>query len=289
MQDKKIIEQLKSLGFREYDAKVFTALLNGKLMTVSEIAKESKIVRNSVYEIVKSFVEKGYCNEIETNRFLSYQIINPRIILDKIIKEHNEKHSSSIQLITDAFSNIQELYKSKSTNDWESENEIELIRGFNKHRIAKYIELFKNSKTEVLGMFRLKGVVTDELDKTASKLIKRGGTVKTIYQTSLNFRIVRDGISKPAEPEDLIRICESFEKYGEQVRLSQIEIPNISIFDREKIFINISEKTVPRDKQADIIIHNPNFCKHMIDLFSFYWDRAVTIEEYKTSLYKISS
>ncbi len=286
MQDKKIIEKLKSLGFREYDAKVFTALLNGKSMTASEIAKESNIVRNSVYEIVKSFVEKGYCNEIETNRFLSYQIINPQIILDKIIKEHNEKHRSSIELITDAFSNIQELYINKSNNAWESENEIELIRGFNKHRIAKYLDLFKNSKTEVLGMFRLKGVVSDELDKTAAKLIKKGGIVKTIYQISLNFRIVRNGISKPAEPEDLIRICESFEKYGEQVRLSHTEIPNISIFDRKNIFINISEKTVPRDKQADIIISNPNFSRHMIDLFSFYWDKAITIDEYKASLYK---
>lgn len=289
MQDKKIIEKLKSLGFREYDAKVFTALLNGKSMTASEIAKESNIVRNSVYEIVKSFVEKGYCNEIETNRFLSYQIINPQIILDKIIKEHNEKHRASTELITDAFGNIQEIYKNKSNQAWESENEIELIRGFNKHRIAKYLELFKNSKTEVLGMFRLKGVVSDELDKTAAKLIKKGGIVKTIYQISLNFRIVRNGISKPAEPEDLIRICESFEKYGEQVRLSQIEIPNISIFDRKNIFINISEKTVPRDKQADIIISNPNFSRHMIDLFSFYWDKAITIDQYKASLYKNTS
>jgi sugar-specific transcriptional regulator TrmB len=286
LQDKKIIEKLKSLGFREYDAKVFTALLNGKSMTASEIAKESNIVRNSVYEIVKSFVEKGYCNEIETNRFLSYQIINPQIILDKIIKENNEKHRASTELITDAFSNIQELYKNKSNQAWESENEIELIRGFNKHRIAKYLELFKNSKTEVLGMFRLKGVVSDELDKTASKLIKKGCIIKTIYQISLNFRIVRNGISKPAEPEDLIRICESFEKYGEQVRLSQIEIPNISIFDRKNIFINISEKTVPRDKQADIIISNPNFSRHMIDLFSFYWDKALTIEEYKKGLFR---
>ncbi|RPI18342.1 MAG: hypothetical protein EHM58_05785 [Ignavibacteriae bacterium] len=286
MQDKNIIEKLKTLGFREYDAKVFTALLNGIPMTVSEIAKDAKVIRNSVYEIVKSFVEKGYCNEIETNRFLSYQIINPQIILDKIIREHNAKHFEATAIIQDAFGDVLQLYKERSSNISKSENEIELIRGFNKHRIAKYLDLFKNAKKEVLGMFRLKGVVSDELDKHAEKLIKQGGVIKSIYQISLNFRIIRNGKSGNAEPEDLIRICESFENYGEQVRLSYNEIPNISIFDQEKIFINISEKTVPRDKQADIIISNPNFSKHIIDLFSFYWEKAITIEEYKTSLYK---
>jgi sugar-specific transcriptional regulator TrmB len=281
---KDLIEKLKSLGFKEYEAKVFIVLLKGSSMSASDIAKESNVIRNSIYDILKSFVEKGYCNEIETNTILNYRIIDPQIILDKIEKDYNDKHKSSLTLLKDTFGEIQSLYKPGTQENENKENEIELIRGFNKHRVAKYLELFRNTNKEVLGMFRLKGVVTDELDTTAKKLITNGGVIRSIYQISLDFKILKAGKLIPATPEDLVRVCESFEKYGEQVRLSNIKIPNISIFDKENIFINMSEKSVPKNKQADIIIKNPDFASHMIDLFNFYWEQGITVEEYKKTI-----
>ena len=40
-------------------------------------------------------------------------------------------------------------------------------------------------------------------------------------------------------------------------------------------------KTLPKHKQADIIIKNPAFAENMRDLFSFYWDKGLTVEEFK--------
>ncbi len=284
MDNKELIEKLKSLGFKEYEAKVFLVLLKGTPLSASDIAKESHVIRNSIYDILKSFVEKGYCNEIETNTILNYQIINPQIILDKIEKDNNVKYQSSVTLLKDTFVEVQSLYNTKKETNESSENGIELIRGFNKHRVAKYLELFKKTEKEVLGMFRLKGVVTDELDTTAAKLIKSGGAIKSIYQISLDFKILKDGEFIPATSDDLIRVCKTFEKYGEQVRLSQLKIPNISIFDKENVFMNISDNSVSKNKQADIIIKNPDFASHMIDLFNFYWEQGLTIEEYKKTI-----
>lgn len=284
MDNKEIVDKLKTLGFKEYEAKVFIVLLKGTPMSASEISKESRVIRNSIYDILKSFVEKGYCNEIETNTILNYRIINPQIILDKIEKDYNEKFKSSVSLLKDTFGEIQSIYNTKKETSESSENEIELIRGFNKHRVAKYLELFKQTKKEVLGMFRLNGVVTDELDTTAEKLIKGGGAIKSIYQISLDFKVLKDGNFFPAKPEDLVRVCESFERYGEQVRLSKMKIPNISIFDKENIFINMSDRTVPKNKQADIIIKNPDFVSHIIDLFNFYWEQGLTVEEFKDTI-----
>jgi len=284
MKDIELIEKLRTLGFKEYEARVFIVMLKGEPMSASDISKESKVIRNSIYDILKSFVDKGYCNEIETNTILKYRIIDPQIILDKIERDYNAKHKSSITLLKDTFGEIQSLYKSQKNENKTKENEIELIRGFNKHRVAKYLELFKNTKKEVLGMFRLNGVVTAELDSTAEKLISSGGVIRSIYQISLDFKIIKDGKSYPASEEDLIHVCESFEKYGEQVRLSNMKIPNISVFDKENIFINMSEKSVPKNKQADIIIKNPDFAEHMIDLFNFYWEHGMTVQQYKNSI-----
>ncbi len=284
MTNKNSIEKLKALGFKEYEAKVFLVLLKGVPMSASAIAKEANIIRNSIYDILKSFVEKGYCNEIETNTILNYRIIDPQIILDKIKKSYHDSFNTNLSLLTNTFNEFQPIYKSAPKDRTNKDLNIELIRGFNKHRVAKYAEILKHTEFEVLGMYRLNGTVSEELDSTAEKLIRNGGTVKSIYMATLDFKVVKDGKAIPANHEDLVRVLESFEKYGEKVRISKVKIPNITIFDKTKVFINISDKDIPKNKRADIIISNPDLAEHITDLFNYYWEKGLTIEEYKKSI-----
>ena len=91
-----------------------------------------------------------------------------------------------------------------------------------------------------------------------------------------------DCVATPATKEDLIRVCEKFQKAGEQIRLSEKEIPNMVVFDEEIVFNNISDKEIPKHKQADIIIKNKNNAKFMIDLFEYYWSNGMAIEQFKS-------
>ncbi len=74
-----------------------------------------------------------------------------------------------------------------------------------------------------------------------------------------------------------------FKKNGEDVRISTVKIPNVTVFDRQNVFINIAgDKSVPKHKQADIIINNTDFSEHMKDLFNYYWQISQTIDEFKS-------
>jgi sugar-specific transcriptional regulator TrmB len=281
MSKQALIEKLKALGFKEYEAKTFLVLLKGKPMSASQIAKEARIIRNSIYDILKSFVEKGYCNEIETDTILNYQIIDPQIILDKIEKNYFDSYKSNVVTLKTTFDELQELYKSGTEEEYHPDINIQLVRGFNRHRVAKYTELFKNSHKEVFGMYRLNWVVSEELDSIAEKFIKSGGKIKSIYMSDLDFKIVKNGKVVPATNDDFTRVCEAFEKQGEEVRISESKIPNITVFDGSNVFINMGGKEVPKNKHADIIIKNPDLAQHMADLFHFYWDRSMSVQEYK--------
>lgn len=281
-----LLEELKQLGFNEYKAKVFIALSSGKIMSASEIVEEAKIVRGSIYDILKSFTAKGYCNEIETNRVLQYQIIDPDIILDKIIKEYTEEHGTVLNRLKSTFTKIKENY-STINNNGESKNiNIELIRGYNKHRISKYRELLASAEKEICGMYKFKGLVSDEADEIAMSLINKGGKVKSIYQIGLDFKIVKGDEEIESNPEDLIKVCRKFEANGEQIRLSEKEIPNMTIIDSENVFINTEDKWIQRQSQADIIMRRSNFAKYMHDLFDYYWNDSLTIEEYQSKIEK---
>ncbi len=282
MTTQNLIEKLKSVGFKEYESKVFIVLLKGIPMSASEIAKEAKIIRNSIYDILKSFVQKGFCNEIETNTILNYQVIDPEIVMDKIMREYTDGYHNKLESLKDTFTELKTIYNAKTEKNEGADLGIQLIRGINAHRVAKYADLLKNSKTEVLGMYRLKWLVSDELNADAIRIVKGGGTVKTIYQVSPDFKIIKGGKPEAGSAAALIKVCETFRENGEDVRLSDVKIPNITVFDNENIFINMTgEKNVPKYKQADIIIKNPEFASHMRDLFNFYWNQSITIEEFK--------
>lgn len=241
-------------------------------MSASEIAKEAKIIRNSIYDILKSFVEKGYCNEIETNTILNYQIIDPAIILDKITSDYKKNFNNKLLSLNETFGELQQIYKSESGKSEGPYKNIQLIRGFNKHRVARYMELVNSSQKEILGMYSPRRVVVEELSRDAQRFIKDGGVIRSIYQLS-------DDSSLNAE---LVEACELFQKGGEQVRLAPFKLPNISVFDSENVFINLSaDKNVPKHKQADLIIKNSDYAGHMKDLFDTYWGRAIKIEDYK--------
>ena len=274
-----IIEKLKELGFKEYESKVFSVLLKGSLMSASEIAKEAKIIRNSIYDILKSFVEKGYCNEIETNSVLQYQILDPEIIFGKLEIDLNDSHRKNVELLKDTLSEVKPIYNTRKKDD--KEVKIELVRGYNKHRVAKYIDLLKETKKKLYGMYRLRGLVSEELDEIAGKIIKNGGEVRSIYHISLDFKVQKNGKSESAKNEDLLRILQSFEKNGEKVRLSEKEIPNMTIFDEKKVFFNLGDKSVPTNKKADLIVKYEDYAGYMNDLFEYYWDNSITTEEYK--------
>lgn len=278
MQSNELIDKLQQIGFKEHESKIFLVLLKGSALSASEIAQKANIRRTSVYEVLKSFASRGFCNEIETNTILKYEIIDPRVISDKIEREIKQYNDSRISNLKETFSEFGKLYRSEE-NTGNSNVKIELIRGFNKHRQEKFIEIFKSAEQEILFMIRLEGYVSEELDSDAKNFFKKGGVIKSIYESSLNFKIIKDESRQDATLKDLLRICRRFENAGEQVRISGTELPNITIFDRKIVFINIQDKTVPRHNNADIIIKNEDFAKRMIDLFEHYWNKSRTISD----------
>jgi sugar-specific transcriptional regulator TrmB len=274
-----LILKLKSLGFTDYEARIFIALLQGHFMSATEIAESAKIRRTDVYSVLKSFVEKGYCNEIETNTILKYEMIDPDVILDKILHKIQKEKELQVVSFSDTFKNLKPLYKSKSEEAKYSN--IELIRGYNQHRQAKLFDLLKKAKKEILFMIRLEIYISDEVDETAAKFIKSGGVIKSIYEIASGFKVRKDGKWITGDTSDLVKTFSKFEKYGEQVRLSKTKIPNFTIFDRKTVFMNIVDKTVPRYNEADIILRNKDFAESMTEVFETFWQKSLAPNDYK--------
>lgn len=274
-----LINKLKFLGFTEYESKVFLALIKGHNMSAPEISKSAKIRRTDVYDILKSFVEKGFCNEIETNSVLMYEIIDPEIILDKLELKAQKEKEKHIKSLKDTFKDLKPLYGSEKT-DKKSFN-IELIRGYNVRRVEKFYDLIRNSKKEILLMIRMEMYLSDQIDRTAAEFIKKGGVLKSIYELSENFKIKKHDRWVDCTDADIYTVFSGFESYGEKVKLSKTKVPNLAIFDRETVFLNVVDKSDTRkNNEADVIFKNKDFAETMVEMFNRAWERSYMLKEY---------
>ena len=276
------IKNLEALGFTNYESKVFCVLFEGHSMTGSEIAKSAKIPRSSAYDILKSFTEKGFCNEIQTSSVVLYELIDPTVVEDKL--GHEIKNSAKLRLekLQNSFDRLKPLFKAKEKG--KDKVDVELIKGFNKHRQLKFLNLLKEAKKEVLLMIRLELNVDKQLDEASLEFYKRGGVTQSIYEASYNFRIKNEGVWSQGNPEGLIDLCKNFIQQGEQVKLTNHVHQNMAIFDRKIVFVSLVDPEIPRYNRSDVIVNNENYANAMAEYFNSCWEKADTVEQFKNKL-----
>ena len=275
------IHNLEALGFTNYESRVFCVLFEGHSMTGSEIAKDAKIPRSSAYDVLKSFVQKGICNEIQTSSVVLFELIDPSVVEDKLEKEIHDTAKNRLTKLKDSFEKLQPLFRSKEKST--EKVDVELIKGFNKHRHLKFLNLLKQAKSELLLMNRFEGRVFKEQDEASLDFYKRGGIVRSIYEVSYNFKIKIDEVWHNVTPEGLIEICENYIKQGEQIKLAGKIFQNLAIFDRKIVFVNLVDPEIPVYNRSDVVIKNENYANAMVEYFNTCWDKAGTVEQFKNN------
>lgn len=269
---KEIIQNLEALGFTNYESRVFCVLFEGNLHTASEIAKKSGIARSSAYDILKSFTEKGICNEIQTSSVIKYEIIDPKVVQDKIEKEIHDTYLNKTTKLKDSFDKLTPIFKAK---ELEGEKvDVELIKGFNKHRSAKFMQLWEASSKELLLMNKLEAMADTTIDKFTANFVKKGGIVKIIYEVSENFRINEGGKWIVVGIDKFIEIFKGTEGEGGEVKLTKKVYQNMAIFDRKIVYISLVDPTISRYNRSDIIVKNQNFAEAMALFFEQSWLEA---------------
>jgi len=257
--------------------------MKGHNMTAAEVAKEANIPRTSVYDILKIFTEKGLCNEIETPSKLRYEMIDPDVVEDKLEREFNKNYKYKIEELKSSFIDLKTIYKKEAPK--EKDVKVELLRGFNMHRELKFLNLIRDSKKEILVTNRIEGGrVSEKQNADVAKFLKRGGLVKTIYEINTNFKVKIKNKWIDVDMNSLVKLCETFEKQGEKVRLAENIPQNYTIFDNKVVFINLVDESIIKHNRSDIIIRNVRYAQMMKDLFNSYWDSAMTVQDFKKTL-----
>lgn len=89
--DETLILDLMSLGFTEYEAKVYITLLSDHPSTGYQISKQAGIPRSMVYEALGRLSGRGAVLQVGEDRATHYRPLPPEILLDRYIHEQERR------------------------------------------------------------------------------------------------------------------------------------------------------------------------------------------------------
>lgn len=100
---------LNEIGFTEYEAKVYLALLRENPATGYQLSKQSGVPRSMVYDALKRLHHRGAALETVEGRSTLYSPVPPQVLLDRHQAEHE-------QLLGDLRVGLTELYTDTADN-----------------------------------------------------------------------------------------------------------------------------------------------------------------------------
>jgi HTH-type transcriptional regulator, sugar sensing transcriptional regulator len=97
-------EQLIAIGFTEYEAKAYLALLRKSPVTAYETAKESGIPTSKIYEVLAKLIEREAVLKVEHSRKHKFVPLAP----DELIARHRHQHEDILANLQAGLKQVQQ-------------------------------------------------------------------------------------------------------------------------------------------------------------------------------------
>jgi sugar-specific transcriptional regulator TrmB len=108
------ISQLENIGLKEKEAKVYIALLKNGESLANRLAKETEILRSSIYDYLDVLVEKGFVSYAIKSGKKYFHAVNPSKILDNF-EEQKRREQEALEEIIPKLSEFQNTSKKKTS------------------------------------------------------------------------------------------------------------------------------------------------------------------------------
>ena len=263
----KFLNSLQNLGFSERQAKVYSALLEKKDASLTDLQKVSGVPHNKVSEVVNYLLREGYCSEKKIGRRKYFNIASPKSSFSRSLEGMKNNLTEGYQLINE----MEEIYN----NIDEIKEPFEYIEVFhgNNNIHQKFCDLVRDLQSEMLAFTKPPyASSTEEEIKIQGDLqnafLKRKGIINTIYEIK-------------NEEDCLDPILERDSAVGEMSRISSNLPLKMFIFDRKALLIADASPLSMNNELRMVLIKQQTIVNAFIALFEFFWQHSLDVKTWK--------
>ncbi len=284
MNNIRLFEKIKRLGFSEYEAKCYLALLERKSLNVGEVAKLAGIPKPNAYESLEKLLSKGL-SVLIPGKMKKYAAADPWLLKEKSLENldtsietelenleekrkeilHRKKAvQEDIELVTDE---LDSLFKG---NQYDSApfDYIEILRDPLQVR-HKVIQLCDETKFEILVFTKPPYSFTTREQQQEQKnpqidALKRGVKTRTIYELP----------SERQAQNSLLEAASDLINQGEEARVIE-ELPiKLAIFDEKTALFALVDPIIGKPSVTSLVAEHQALAKSFKLLFESFWEKS---------------
>ena len=271
MDTDKYLRAFVEIGLTEREAKVYMTLLNGRMYSASDLQKVVNIPRTKIYEVLNKLLSRGICTERKLGKNKIYEAIEPEIALESIYSKYQNDLNRKKELIDQ----LSEVFTPIFENSKSIINPLEFIEVMkDKVKIhRRYTNSVRSTKREML-TFNRGPYASDNPERLAeqedeeTKLLKRGGVTKNIYE-----------LKEFKEVDWLLESVKKTVRFGQEARVVEKLPIKMLIFDDEKVMFPLEQPIDVSNDLTMIYIEHKQLANACRILFNHMWDQGKDFAE----------
>jgi sugar-specific transcriptional regulator TrmB len=284
MNNSALIEKIRQLGFSEYEARCYLALLERESLTVSEISRLAEIPRPNAYEALEKLMAKGIVVSIPGN-MKRYAASDPWFLREKSLENLDNSLEAELESLEEKRKELLNKKKAAQENIDGLTNELDsLFKGSRSNGSPlNYIEVLKDplrihhraiqlcyeAKKEMLAFTKPPYSFTtreqqEEQKRPQIEALRKGVKIRTIYE------LPADKASQAA----LLEAASDFISHGEEARLLE-ELPiKLAVFDEKIALFTLVDPIIGKPAVTSLVAEHHALAKSFKMLFESFWEKA---------------
>lgn len=258
-----LIDRLARLGLTTYEARAYVALVRRDSFTAAQVARQSGLPRQRIYDVLGSLVEKGLAST-RPGTVVKYAAIAPELAIERLVAS---RRLAMADLEQDAAALVAALAPEFAAGQSHSDplEYIEVLRdrGAINERFA---ELQAGVKREIL-VFTKPPYATPPQENVEGIEVTRSHVARSVYE----FSVFDD-----ADTTEGVR---RFIEAGEEARFVEQVPLKLVIIDEAIVMFGMQDPVGGRSELTIMVVEHPALASTLKLAFGSVWDDGLTFDE----------
>ncbi len=263
MENGELVGQLTRLGLTSYEAKAYLTLIRRDSFTAAQVARQSGLPRQRIYDVLGSLVQKGLAVSRPGN-VVKYAATPPELAIDLLLTAHRDELSRMERDARGMVSDLKPAYEAGQVHT----DPLEYIEVLRDRRAIneRFAELQSAVKKEIL-VFTKPPYATPPQENVEGLEVIQTHEARSLYEFSV--------FDDPA----VMRGVQRFVEAGEDARFVP-ELPlKLVIIDETIVMFGMEDPVAGSADLTIVVVEHQSLAKVLKTAFDAIWQTGLTFDQ----------
>ncbi len=263
MENGELVAQLTRLGLTSYEAKAYLTLIRRDSFTAAQVARQSGLPRQRIYDVLGSLVQKGLA-VARPGTVVKYAATAPELAIDLLLTSHRDELS---RMERDARGMVKDLKPAFEAGQAHTDP-LEYIEVLRDRRAIneRFAELQSAVKKEIL-VFTKPPYATPPQENVEGLEVIETHEARSLYEFSV--------FDEPA----VMRGVQRFVEAGEDARFVR-ELPlKLVIIDETIVMFGMEDPVAGSSDLTIVVVEHQSLAKVLKTAFNAIWETGLTFDQ----------